>query len=456
MAGAYLALLAVSHRLRSPPPEPRPGDGPGRVAVPIVPRSDTGPAPGGPAELSLLRWPAPEGAGTRPPVVCLHGSPGSARNFERLGPRLAATGREVWALDLPGFGRSRGPVGGYSMLAHARALIAVLDELGVERAHLLGWSLGGGVALHASELAPERIASLSLVSSIGVQETEGSGSFAFEHAKYLVWLGAMEGLDWLVPHFGQLSFLLRAGRASALNFWRSDQRPLRAILERLESPTLILHGREDVLVPLRAAEISHELARSSRLVVLDANHFLPLLQVDELCAELEPFLARHDGGPCPEPRERVERAPARGLRRWEPSVLALGRALPWWLQFLVLALASAAAPRGAAAVAAAIVAAAQLDFGLVALALALGAFAGAVRRHRHRPVLWLNAPWAAWGWMLLTLLVSLLSGWLLERVLDCDPPRWLAPLGALALVLAARAWRLRQPRPSKLPPQTLG
>jgi pimeloyl-ACP methyl ester carboxylesterase len=443
LAGAWLGLLALSRALESPMAPSSPGAGEGRLAVQIAPQADDGAIEGPAATLSVLHWPPPAGSGQRPPLVCLHGSPGSARNFERLGPRLAATGRHVWAIDLPGFGRSTGPVGGYSILAHARAMLAVLDRLGIERAHLLGWSMGGGVALHVADLAPERVASLALVASIGVQEAEGSGSWAFEHLKYLLLRGLVAGIDGLVPHFGTLSALRREGTSFALNFWETDQRPLRGILEGLEAPALILHGRDDVLVPLRAAEISHELIGSSRLVVLDANHFLPILQVDETVAELAPFLLRHDGPGGAEVHTRVVEPVAGSWRRLEPGVLALGHALPWWLQLIALAAAAALAPFTASVVAGALVAAAQLDLGVVAFALAAGATLGTWRRKQGLRRAW-TAPLRAWGWLLLTLVLALL----LLPLVGGAAPRSLAPLLALGL-LATLAWVLRRrARPS--------
>jgi pimeloyl-ACP methyl ester carboxylesterase len=71
------------------------------------------------------------GGEPRAPVLLLHGSPGSARNFEDLGQALASTGRPAHALDLPGFGRSTRAAPSYSILAHAHAALGALDALGI-------------------------------------------------------------------------------------------------------------------------------------------------------------------------------------------------------------------------------------------------------------------------------------------------------------------------------------
>ncbi len=428
------------------------------MSVSIPPQDDRGALAGTQARLSLLHWPAESGSPANPPVLCLHGSPGSARNFEDLGPRLAAAGFEVWSLDLPGFGRSVGPVGGYSILAHARATLAAMDALGLERVHLVAWSMGGGVALHLADLAPQRVASIALIASIGVQEAEGSGSYAFEHAKYLALLGAFAAVQHAVPRFGALEEFLRDSRAFALNFWESDQRPLRDLMQRLGTPTLILSGQEDFLVPWWTAEVSHELISPSRLVVYDAGHFLPLAppigQADQVAVELASFFARHRQPGAPESRLRIEPdPPARGLRRFEPAAFALQRLVPWWLQVLAFAWLAARFRKTSGAVAGALVAAVQLDFGLAALATALGAAIGAAARERRRlrpATVWraCTAALVTGGWTLGTLVLCFSLQALVSSWLDRDTPRSAGPMLALALLgLSAlalgrqRAWR---------------
>lgn len=268
------------------------------------------------------------------PVVLLHGSPGEAADLADLAARLAASGREVLSLDLPGFGASVAAPGGRSTLDHAHGALACVPW---SEFHVAAWSMGGGVALHMAQLAPERVRSLSLIASIGVQEAEGSGSYYFEHFKYaLSWALLVPGAE-LIPHFGLLGE--RASRrAFCENFWQSDQRPLRAILSALKTPLLIAHGRRDFLVPLWCAEESHALAPASRLLVFDASHFLlfepPFGQLDGLAPEMLAFLARHDSVGTPEPGTRVDLSPNSGKDR--PKPYWLPRRIPWWLAFAAL------------------------------------------------------------------------------------------------------------------------
>jgi 2-hydroxymuconate-semialdehyde hydrolase len=100
------------------------------------------------------------------PLVLLHGLPTSSylwhdvmRDLERAHPMVAP--------DLLGFGRSERPARRerYALEAQARLMLQVLDELGLERAVLVGHDLGGTIAVHMTALAPERVAGLVLLHS---------------------------------------------------------------------------------------------------------------------------------------------------------------------------------------------------------------------------------------------------------------------------------------------------
>jgi pimeloyl-ACP methyl ester carboxylesterase len=109
-------------------------------------------------------------AGSGPTLVLVHGLGGSSVIWRPVLDLLAAE-RDVIAVDLPGFGRSPLPADGFvpSAAALAERLIASLDELGVERPHIAGNSLGGWVALEAA--ARGRAASVAAISPAGLWRT---------------------------------------------------------------------------------------------------------------------------------------------------------------------------------------------------------------------------------------------------------------------------------------------
>lgn len=234
------------------------------------------------------------------PVILLHGSPGDTTNFVHLQPMLAATGRQTYTLDLPGFGNSTKWLHDYSPSRHADDLIAFMDALNIQRAHLWGFSMAGGLGFHAIDRYPERIASFVSYGGTGTQETEQSGDYYFEKMKYGIGYGLMVALPEFIPHFGLLG--PRHFRNSFIrNFYDMDLRPIRAVMQSMDTPLLILHGRHDFLVPDWAAYEHHELVEHSELVMFDASHFMVFSEDSSrlLAEETIPFLERHDDPTAP-------------------------------------------------------------------------------------------------------------------------------------------------------------
>ncbi len=102
------------------------------------------------------------GDGDRPPIVMLHGFGGDLNNWMFNQPMLAAE-RTTYALDLPGHGQSAKEVGGGTVDALTLSVIAWMEAVEVDRAHLVGHSMGGAVALNLALNEPHRVASLTLV-----------------------------------------------------------------------------------------------------------------------------------------------------------------------------------------------------------------------------------------------------------------------------------------------------
>ena len=129
---------------------------------------DTGPAPemidAGEWRLRTLRHGEGEG---EVPLVLLHGFGGDLNSWMFNHEPLAAD-RAVYALDLPGHGGTQKSVGAGDVATLAGAVLAFLDAAGIARAHLAGHSLGGGVALYLALEQPARVASISLISPIGL------------------------------------------------------------------------------------------------------------------------------------------------------------------------------------------------------------------------------------------------------------------------------------------------
>jgi pimeloyl-ACP methyl ester carboxylesterase/membrane protein DedA with SNARE-associated domain len=300
---AYAALLLASHLTRAfLPLESRPSN-PGHAievrAIDGEQRRQTS------IRLAYREYLPADGA-SRLPVVLLHGSPGHSRDFFALAPALAGQ-RRLIVPDLPGFGQSTRDIPDYSLRAHARYTLELMDKLNLARVHLVGFSMGGGVALNLAELAPERVASLTMLSAIGVQEMELLGDYHLNRAVHGLQLACLWLLREGTPHFGSLDDVMLSV-AYARNFYDSDQRPLRAILQRYAGPMLILHGRRDPLVPVAAAVEHHRLVAQSELQLLDDNHFMVFTDGRKLAPPIADFLQRVEAGQAP---TRLSADPAR-------------------------------------------------------------------------------------------------------------------------------------------------
>ena len=106
-------------------------------------------------------------AGSGPAVVLIHGMINSSRHWQGVASRLAASHRVV-APDLIGHGGSATPRGDYSLGAHAASIRDLLAAIGVDRATIVGHSLGGGVAMQFFYQFPQRTERLVLISSGGL------------------------------------------------------------------------------------------------------------------------------------------------------------------------------------------------------------------------------------------------------------------------------------------------
>ena len=103
-------------------------------------------------------------AGEGPPLLLLHGAGVNAPDWLRVMPALARSHR-VYAPDLPGSGGSAKPTADYSPAFFARFVGAFLDALRIDRAAVIGNSLGGLAGLRLSLSEPERVAAIGLVTA---------------------------------------------------------------------------------------------------------------------------------------------------------------------------------------------------------------------------------------------------------------------------------------------------
>ncbi len=261
----------------------------------------------------------------RLPLVLVHGggSDNSAISWYRLFEPLSQ-GREVCAIDLPGFGGSidATPVGGPESLADV--LAESLERLGIKKAVTMGVSMGGDAALNLGLRHPHLVAALVLIAPGGLISV-----FRNTVTHRSAWLAA-EAPDWLLLPATRVAnrFVTTALRAMVEDpstippevideFAREARRPKAGIgyarynqatlgprrmlndltdqIDQITVPTLFFHGANDPLVNVAGSRRAAERMRCARCIVSPhCGHWAQLEAHDLFLAEVAPFLAEVD------------------------------------------------------------------------------------------------------------------------------------------------------------------
>ena len=227
-------------------------------------------------------------------ILLLPGGPEGPEVFEQLQTELSSQYRLIIPY-LPGYGNRDDSLPDYSFKSLSVYTNQFLDKLGLSNIHILGYGLGGASAIYLANDYPQKVQSLTLASSIGVQELELLGSYRLNHAVHGVQLGAVWLMHNAIPHFGLLD-ALDIDVSYAKSHYESDQRPLRSHLRDYQKPMLILHGADDPLVPLAAAKEHYRIVPQSKLKIYDADHDLLQTHSDSVGQAITAFLQDQDKG----------------------------------------------------------------------------------------------------------------------------------------------------------------
>ena len=274
----------------------------------------SGPLPGEPTDARFTHL---EGARVRyqvagqgPAVVLLHGFAASLNTWKDVLPRLAKNHRVV-ALDLKGFGWTDRPEGDYSPQEQAKLVFALLDELGIDRAAVVGHSWGASVALAMALDSPKRIDRLVLYDAWAYakqlptffiwaragglgeimfslfyeQRAEDRVSHAFHDQSYVT-MELVDSVEEQLARPGTLAAALAAVRGQRYETMESKYKTIK-------HSTLLLWGREDQVTPLWVGErLSRELPKAKLLSYPGVGHF-PMIEAKHASTRaLIEFLAK--------------------------------------------------------------------------------------------------------------------------------------------------------------------
>ena len=225
-------------------------------------------------------------AGSGSVVVVLHGLADDVGVWESVMPALAAKHRVI-ALDQIGFGRSDKPLLGYRAGTFVDFLDGFLNELKIDRASLVGNSLGGWIAANFALAHPERIERLVLCDAAGYAAVPKTMD---PRALNALRLASREDIRYLGPlAFHNKQFYEDVDLAFKQRVTAGDNYTVNQLLDSMirgedvldgrlgaiHKPTLIVWGREDKLIPLNFAERFHKEITGSRLEVIDDCGHMP-------------------------------------------------------------------------------------------------------------------------------------------------------------------------------------
>ena len=245
-------------------------------------------------------------------VLLIHGSgPGvtSYANWRLVIPSLAEHFHVV-APDMVGFGYSERPEGvEYGLTTWADQTVGLMDTLGIQKAHLIGNSFGGAIALRIATQHPDRVGKLVLMGSMGVpfEITEGldrvwgyEASFenmrkvldVFAYSRELVndELAKVRYEGSIQPGFQEaFSAMFPAPRQRWVEAMTTPEEQIRA----LQHPTLIVHGREDKVIPVSNSYKLEELIENADLSVFSkCGHWSMIERTDDFNRQVRDFFLK--------------------------------------------------------------------------------------------------------------------------------------------------------------------
>lgn len=242
-----------------------------------------------------------------PAVVFVHGAAFDHSVWQWQSRYFAHHGRGVIAVDLPAHGRSPGSPRD-SIGEYAQWVVALLDAAGLERAALVGHSMGSLVALEAALRYPQRVARLALAGTsvpmavgdafLAAAADDSPAALDMEavwgHARRSVLGASAVPGTWLLGASRRLNArarhgVLHADLAACRSYAASDD-----AVKALRMPALVLAGRHDQMTPWKAGQSVASRIPGARFELLDAGHSMMSEAPWETLRALRDFLSASD------------------------------------------------------------------------------------------------------------------------------------------------------------------
>ena len=260
------------------------------------------------------------------PVVLIHGLAASWQCWLEQIPRLAAEGRRVIALDLPGFGASEMPRDGISISGYGSTVESLCDTLDLGQVVAVGHSMGGFTGAEFAIQYPQRVERLVLEAAAGISTNDLQHEPLIAGARVVAAImarGATKSrlfakrprlrylaLQVVVRHPSRIAadFAYELINASGREGFEPALKAIFAYdfrdrLSRIECPTLVVWGREDMLVPARDADEYAGVIPNARKVVFEDTGHSPMMERPQTFNDLLMEFLAEEGEERPDERQ---------------------------------------------------------------------------------------------------------------------------------------------------------
>lgn len=242
-----------------------------------------------------------EDTGKGPALVLIHGMSGDSTEWAHIIPELSKEVRCI-AVDLRGHGKSEKPDQPYTQNLFAEDTATLLDTLKIDKAYICGASMGGFVALKMALNYPEKVEGLILIDTAARMpaksiEVAGKWGKIFVEKGLEAYIEA-EIKDIFHPMFARrhkneieaFADSMRTRDSSTVVRIQQGYMQSPPIMEKeiknIKVPTLIIHGREDEVVPAEEAEFMHNQIRNSQIAIIPFSGHGALLERKDFFIDL--------------------------------------------------------------------------------------------------------------------------------------------------------------------------